>query len=61
MKFILSYVFYYIGDIISLTTMRWGNGYGYTIYSFFMNLSIKLDTKAKIWKHVKQSKRSKKK
>jgi hypothetical protein len=57
MKYMLSYMLYYIGDIISRTTMVWGNGFGYSIYSRIMNLSVNLDTEQKIWKPVKKGRK----
>jgi hypothetical protein len=59
MKFILSYLLYFIGDIISRTTMQWFNGLGYSIYQKVMNLSVNLDVEHKIWKPVKNRKRRK--
>lgn len=56
MKFLLSYIFYTLGDIISRTTMQWFNGFGYSIYSKFMNWSVYLDEQGKIWKPVKNKK-----
>jgi len=53
MRYILSYILYIIGDIISRTTMRWGNGIGYSLYSKIMNLSVNLDVEHRIWKPVK--------
>jgi len=57
MKLLLSYLFYYLGDLISNTTMRWGNGYGYPIYNRLMLLSSDLDTENKLWKNVKSKKK----
>lgn len=57
MRFILSYILYIVGDIISKTTMQWFNGIGYNIYSKIMNLSVNLDTEHKIWKPVKNKKK----
>lgn len=57
MKFLLSYMLYIIGDIISNTTMRVGYGLGYSIYQKVMNWSVNLDTEHKIWKPVKNKKR----
>jgi hypothetical protein len=59
MKFILSYLLYFIGDIISRTTMQWFNGFGYSIYQKVMNLSVNLDIEHKIWKPVKNRKKRK--
>ena len=53
MKHLLSLFFYYTGDIISQTTMRWGRGYGYPIYSKVMKWSVELDENCRIWKKVK--------
>lgn len=57
MKYIFSLIFYYIGDIISRTTMQIFNGFGYGVYSSVMNLSVSLDEKNKIWKKVRNKKR----
>jgi len=59
MKLFLSKVLYIIGDAISLTTMRWFNGFGYSFYSKFMIWSCDLDVDGKIWKHVKPNKKGK--
>lgn len=59
MRFLLSYILYIIGDIISRTTMRWSNGFGYSVYTKVMNLSVDLDIEHKIWKPVKNEKRRK--
>ena len=56
MKLALSLLFYHIGDIISKTTMCWGNGYGYNVYRTVMLWSVNLDEKGKIWKYVKKTK-----
>ena len=61
MKLLLSYILYTIGDIISRTTMVWGNGYGFKIYNKVMLWSVDLDNEGKIWKHVKPKKKRKKK
>ena len=60
MKYILSYILYAIGHIISITIMNWGNGYGFKIYNKIMLWSVELDTEGEIWKYV-QPKRKKKK
>ena len=59
MRYILSYILYIIGDIISRTTMRWGHGVGYSLYSKVMNWSANLDTEHKIWKPVKSIRKRK--
>jgi len=61
MKHLVSLFLYYVGDIISRTTMVWGNGFGYSAYRVIMLWSCDLDTKGKIWKYVKKSKRKKRK
>lgn len=53
MKYLISLCLYYIGDIISRTTMNWGNGFGYSIYKQVMLWSCDLDIEGKIWKYVK--------
>jgi hypothetical protein len=58
MRYILSYILYIVGDIISRTTMFWGDGYGFKIYNKVMLWSVDLDKECKIWKQVK-SKRKK--
>jgi len=60
MKYLLSLLFYYIGDIISRTFMRWGDGYGYGIYQRVMEISINLDENCRIWKKVTGKKNKKK-
>lgn len=59
MRLFSVYLLYYIGDIISRTTMRWFNGLGYSIYSKVMMWSVNLDTEHKIWKSVKSRKKKK--
>lgn len=54
MRIFLIYLFYYIGDIISRTTMQWFNGLGYGIYSKLMLLSSDLDTDDILWKSTKR-------
>lgn len=54
MRLFLVYLFYYIGDIISRTTMQWFNGFGYGIYSKLMLWSSNLDAEDKLWKPVKK-------
>lgn len=54
MRLFISKILYYIGDFISLTTMRWGNGFGWGLYSKVMLWSCDLDIEGKIWKHVKK-------
>ena len=61
MKLLLSKILYHIGDIISLTTMRLGDGYGWKIYNKIMLWSVDLDQNGKVWKYVKSKKKSKSK
>lgn len=53
MKLFFSKVLYFIGDLISRTTMRWGDGY--PIYNKIMLWSVNLDKKGKLWKKVKRT------
>ena len=53
MRYILSLFLYHVGDIISRTTMQWGNGFGYSSYRQIMLWSCELDNEGKIWKYVK--------
>jgi len=57
MRYILSYALYIIGDIISMTIMNWGDGYGYKIYNKVMLWSVNLDEEGRIWKRVKSKKK----
>jgi hypothetical protein len=59
LKEILSRILYHIGDIISLTIMRLGDGYGWRIYNKIMLWSVNLDQNGKIWKYVKSKKKKK--
>jgi len=61
MKLLLSKFLYHIGDIISLTTMRFGDGYGWKVYNKIMLWSVDLDVNGKIWKYVEPKKKNKKK
>jgi len=58
MKLLLSKFLYHIGDIISLTTMRLGDGYGWKVYNKIMLWSVDLDQNGKIWKYVKPKKKT---
>jgi hypothetical protein len=60
MRFLLSYFFYSIGDILSRTIMFWGDGYGFNIYNKIMLMSVDLDNEGKIWKYVEPKKKRKK-
>jgi len=60
MRLILSYILYFIGDIISRTFMVWGDGYGFNIYNKIMLMSVDLDNEGKIWKYVEPKKKRKK-
>jgi len=57
MKLLLSYILYFIGDIISRTLMFWG--YGFKIYNKVMLWSVDLDNQGKIWKRVKPKRKKK--
>ena len=59
MRYTLSLILYYIGDIISVTTMQWFNGWGFRVYQKVMLLSVDLDVDGKIWKHVKPKRKKK--
>jgi hypothetical protein len=49
----LAWTFYWIGDLISRTFMRFG--YGYSIYNKVMNWSIGFDKDESVWKKVKNN------
>jgi hypothetical protein len=59
MRHLLSYILYIIGDLISITTMNWGNGYGFKAYNKIMLWSVDLDKEGRIWKHVKPKRKNK--
>ena len=58
MKLALSWVLYWLGDVISRTIMRLGIGYG--LYKTLMLWSVELDDKFDVWKEVKPKRRKKK-
>jgi len=53
MKLALSWLLYFLGDIISRTLLRTGLGYG--LYKTLMLWSVELDDKFNVWKEVKPS------
>jgi hypothetical protein len=57
MRLLLSYILYFIGDIISITLMSYG--FGFKIYNKVMLWSVDLDNEGKIWKHVKPKRKKK--
>ena len=58
MKLALSWVLYWLGDVISRTILRLGIGYG--LYKTLMLWSVELDDKFDVWKEVKPRRRKKK-
>ena len=58
MKLALSWVLYWLGDVISRTILRLGIGYG--LYKTLMLWSVELDDKFDIWKEVKPKRRKRK-
>ena len=58
MKQALSWILYYLGDMISRTILRYGYGYG--LYKTLMLWSVDLDDKFNVWKEVKPKRRKKK-
>lgn len=56
-RYIIIYILYILGDIISRTTMQWFNGFGYSLYSKLMLWSSDLDVNNYLWKSVKPKKR----
>lgn len=58
MKLALSWVLYWLGDVISRTILRLGIGYG--LYKTLMLWSVDLDDKFDVWKEVKPKRRKKK-
>jgi len=58
MKLALSWVLYWLGDVISRTILRLGLGYG--LYKTLMLWSVELDDKFDVWKEVKPKRRKRK-
>jgi hypothetical protein len=58
MKLALSWVLYWLGDVISRTILRLGIGYG--LYKTLMLWSVELDDKFDVWKEVKPKRRKNK-
>jgi len=58
MKLALSWVLYWLGDVISRTILRLGIGYG--LYKTLMLWSLELDDKFNVWKEVKPKMRKRK-
>lgn len=58
MKLALSWVLYWLGDVISRTILRLGLGYG--LYKTLMLWSLELDDKFDVWKEVKPKRRKRK-
>jgi hypothetical protein len=58
MKLALSWVLYWLGDVISRTILRLGIGYG--LYKTLMLWSVYLDDKFNVWKEVKPKRRKRK-
>ena len=58
MKLALSWLLYWLGDVISRTILR--HGYGYGLYKTLMLWSVELDDKFDVWKEVKPKRRKRK-
>ena len=58
MKLALSWVMYWLGDVISRTILRLGLGYG--LYKTLMLWSVELDDKCDVWKEIKPKRRKRK-
>ena len=58
MKLALSWLLYWLGDVISRTILRLGIGYG--LYKTLMLWSVELDDKFDVWKEVKPKRRKRK-
>ena len=58
MKLVLSWVMYWLGDVISRTILRLGIGYG--LYKTLMLWSVELDDKFDVWKEIKPKRRKRK-
>ena len=58
MKLALSWVIYWLGDVISRTILRLGIGYG--LYKTLMLWSVELDDMFDVWKEVKPKRRKRK-
>lgn len=51
MRTALSWLLYHLGDLVSLTSLRYG--YGYRLYNKLMCWSVKLDVDYAVWKSIK--------
>ena len=58
MKLALSWLLYWLGDVISRTILRLGIGYG--LYKTLMLWSVELDDKFDVWKEIKPKRRKRK-
>ena len=58
MKLALSWVLYWLGDVISRTILRLGIGYG--LYKTLMLWSVEMDDKFDVWKEIKPKRRKRK-
>ena len=58
MKLALSWLLYWLGDVISRTILRLG--IGYDLYKTLMLWSVDLDDKFDVWKEVKPKRRKRK-
>ena len=58
MKLALSWLLYWLGDVISRTILRLGIGYG--LYKTLMLCSVELDDKFDVWKEIKPKRRKRK-
>ena len=58
MKLALSWVLYWLGDVIGRTILRLGIGYG--LYKTLMLWSVELDDKFDVWKEIKPKRRKRK-
>ena len=58
MKLALSWVMYWLGDVISRTILRLGICYG--LYKTLMLWSVQLDDKFDVWKEIKPKRRKRK-
>jgi hypothetical protein len=54
---ILSKIFYYLGDFVSITLLPLG--VGWKLYQKLMLISVDLDTNFDVWKEAKPSKKRK--
>lgn len=53
-KTLLAYLFYYLGDFTSKVWLKTSSYKAYSLYCYFMSISVKLDVLGKVWFSIKE-------